>query len=108
MNILWPKQCNGNSVIISKFKRFKIIWKIPRFLPAEDCGPKLEKGGVSLAKQPPKGYGTLSAVRLEFNGPDHKMREREREKSRGARPPEKKKEAAGLHGRPARARRRRP
>ena len=41
-----------------------------------------EKYRISLAKGPAKGYGPFSTVQLEFNGPDHKMRERE--KQRGA------------------------
>jgi len=46
---------------------------------AEDCGLIREKYRVSLAKGPAKGCEPVSAVRLEFNGPDHKMREREAE-----------------------------
>ena len=62
-----------------------------------------EKMRVSLTKPPPKGYGAFWAVGLEIRGTDYKIRKRER--SRGARPPEKKQEAAGRHGPPARARR---
>ena len=58
-------------MIISKFKRFKIIWKIPGILPAEDCGQNLELREGLLSKTAPEGVtGASLAIRLEMDGQD--------------------------------------